>query len=72
MRNIRIFGAVLLIVGAVLIIIGITDSHSMANNVSTFFRGRLTANTLWYIGGGIASAILGLLLTVGVIGRRSA
>ncbi len=69
MRNIRIFGAVLVVVGAVLIIFGIADSRSVANNVSTFFSGHLTRNTMWYIGGGIVSAVVGLLLSMGIIGR---
>jgi hypothetical protein len=72
MRNIRIFGAVLLIIGVILIIIGIADSRSVANNLSAFFSGRLTQNTMWYIGGGIASAVVGLLLSSGIIGRKRA
>ena len=72
MRNVRIFGAVLLIVGAILIIIGISDSRSVANNLSTFFLGRLTQNTMWYIVAGIASAVVGLLLASGIIGRKRA
>jgi uncharacterized membrane protein YphA (DoxX/SURF4 family) len=72
MRGSQIVGAVLLIIGVVLIIVGIADSRSVANNVSTFFRGHLTQNTLWYIGGGIASAVVGLLIVLGIIGRRRA
>jgi hypothetical protein len=37
--------------------------------LSTLFRGRLTQRTMWYIFGGIASAVVGLLLTAGVFGR---
>ena len=70
MRNVRIFGAVLLIIGATLIMIGIVDSRSMANGLSTILRGRLTQNTMWYIGGGIASAVVGLLFASGIIGRQ--
>ena len=65
----RILGVVLLIAGVVLIIIGIVASRSLADSLSTLFRGRLTHQTLWYIFGGIASAAVGLLLTIGVIGR---
>jgi len=64
-------GILLLILGVVRIIVGVVASRSLADNISTVFRGRLTQNTLWYIIGGIASAGLGLLLTLGVFGRKS-
>jgi hypothetical protein len=64
----KVIGVVLLIVGAVLIIIGVTASRSLANNVSNFFTGHFTQNTMWYIFGGIAVAVVGLLLTIGVFG----
>ena len=69
MSTARILGVILLIAGVVLIIIGIVASRSLADSLSTLFRGRLTHQTLWYIFGGIASAAVGLLLTIGVIGR---
>jgi uncharacterized membrane protein YphA (DoxX/SURF4 family) len=69
MSTTRIFGVIFLVAGAVLIIIGVTASRSLADNLSTFFRGHLTQNTLWYIFGGIASAVVGLLLMTGVFGR---
>jgi type II secretory pathway component PulK len=65
----RIIGVVLLIVGVVLIIIGVVASRSLADNLSSMFRGRLTQHTMWYIFGGIATAVVGLLLSVGVFGR---
>ena len=65
----RIIGVVLLVIGIVLIIIGVTASRSLADNVSNFFTGHFTQNTMWYIFGGIAVAVLGLLLTIGVLGR---
>ena len=67
----RVFGVILLVVGVVLIIIGVTASRSLADNVSTIFRGHLTEHTLWYIIGGIASAVVGLVLTLGVFRARS-
>ncbi len=63
------FGVVLLIAGVVLIIVGIVASRSLADNVSNFFVGHFTKSTMWYIFGGIASAVLGLLLTLGVFGK---
>jgi hypothetical protein len=65
----RVFGVLLLIVGAVLIIIGVTESRSLANNLSAIFRGHLTQHTMFYIFGGIASAVVGLVLTIGKLGR---
>ena len=65
----RVLGIILLIAGVVLIIIGVVASRSLADNLSTIFRGRLTQHTMWYIFGGIASAAVGLLLTIGVFGR---
>lgn len=58
-----------MVVGIVLIIIGVNASRSLADNLSTMFRGRLTEHTMWYIFGGIASAVVGLLLMMGVFGR---
>ena len=36
-----------MITGIVLIIMGIVASRSLADNLSTVFRGRLTNQTLW-------------------------
>jgi hypothetical protein len=71
MSTTRIFGVVLLVAGAVLIIVGVVASRSLADNLSSIFRGRLTEHTLWYIFGGIASALVGLLLATGVLFGRA-
>ncbi len=65
----RVIGVILLGVGAVLIILGIVASSSVADTLSTTFRGRLTQHTLVYLIGGIAAAVVGLVLTVGNFGR---
>lgn len=65
----RVFGAVLLIAGVVLIIVGIVESRSLANSLSSMFMGRLTQHTMLYIFGGIVSAVVGLILTTDVFGR---
>ena len=70
MSTTRILGILLLVAGVVLIIIGVVASRSLADNVSTIFRGRLTEHTLWYIIGGIASAVVGLVLTLGSFRNR--
>jgi len=69
MSTTRVVGVLLLIAGVVLIIVGVVASRSLADNLSSFFTGHLTQKTIWYIVGGIASAVVGLLLALGIIGR---
>ena len=64
MSSQRIVGIILIVVGAALLIIGLNSSESLADQISETFTGRFTKGTMWYIIGGIASAILGLLLVV--------
>jgi hypothetical protein len=65
----RVLGFVLLIGGVVLIIMGVVESRSLANSLSRVLIGRLSQHTMLYIFGGIASAVVGLILTTGVLGR---
>lgn len=58
----RIAGIVLLVVGVVLLVMGLTASDSLADQVSETFTGRFTERTTWYIIGGIALGVLGLVL----------
>lgn len=68
----RIVGTVLLVVGVILLFIGMNASHSISDQVSQTFTGRFTQATTWYILGGIASALLGLLLVLfGMRGRHT-
>jgi hypothetical protein len=57
-------GIVLLVVGAVLLVVGLNASHSAADQLSNTFTGKFTQATAWYIFGGGAAALLGLLLTI--------
>ena len=66
----RFLGILFLGLGVVLFIIGVTSSHSLANSMSATFHGHLTQNTMRYIIGGIASAVIGLLLLLGAFGRK--
>jgi len=61
----RIAGIVLLVVGAILLIVGMNASHSAADQISNTFTGRFTHETLWYLVGGGAAALFGLLMVVG-------
>jgi hypothetical protein len=69
MTNTRIIGMLLLGTGIVLVIIGANESHSVADKVSNIFWGHWTQATMWYVFGGIATGIVGLLMTMGVVGR---
>ncbi len=66
----RMGGIVLVVVGVVLFVIGMNASDSAADRWSNFFTGHFTDKTTWYIVGGIASAVLGL--TLSMVGGRSA
>ncbi|MDW7710182.1 MAG: DUF3185 family protein [Deferrisomatales bacterium] len=70
MSSQRIAGIVLLAVGVVLFLVGMNASESVADQLSEFFTGRFTDTTMWYIIGGIAAAVAGLLL-LAVGGRRA-
>ena len=60
----RIFGIVLLVGGVVLLIVGMNASHSAADQISNTFTGKFTRDTAWYIFGGGAAALVGLLMVV--------
>lgn len=60
----RIFGVVMLVVGVALLVVGINASHSVADQVTNTFTGRFTDHTTWYIVGGGAAALFGLLMVV--------
>jgi len=66
----RIIGACMLIVGIALAITGFTATDSLANTLSNTFLGHFTKTTTWYIIGGIALAIGGLLILLGKFGSK--
>jgi uncharacterized membrane protein len=66
----RILGIVLLVVGVAVLIYGVNASHSVADRLSDTFTGRFTEATTWYIIGGAASGLLGLLLVAFGGGRN--
>jgi uncharacterized membrane protein YdcZ (DUF606 family) len=68
----RILGVVLVVVGVILLSVGINASHSLADQVSNTFTGRFTQATTWYVVGGIASALLGVLMVLVDLRRKTA
>jgi len=66
MNSQRIAGIVILVVGVILFVVGMNSSNSVADQVSNTFTGRFTQATTWYIIGGIGTALLGLLLLLGL------
>ena len=72
MNTQRIVGVVLLVVGLILLGVGMNASHSLADQVSNTFMGRFTQATTWYIVGGIASALLGVLMVLVDLRRKTA
>lgn len=72
MKLYLIVGIVFVLAGATLLVVGLNSSHSVADQLSSTFTGRFTQATTWYIIGGIASAVLGVLMMVaGAVGRKS-
>ena len=65
----RIIGVVLLVVGAIVLVMGMNASKSVSDQVSQTFTGRFTKETMWYLIGGGAAALIGLLMAIGG-GRR--
>lgn len=62
MNSRRILGIILLVVGVLIFFVGLNASNSMTDQMSNVIIGRFTENTTWYMIGGIAAALAGLLL----------
>ncbi len=68
----RIFGIVLLAAGVALLIVGMNASHSAADQISNTFTGKFTRETAWYIFGGGAAGLVGLMMVVFGAGAKNA
>ena len=64
MNSQRIFAIALLVIGVILFIVGMNASDSVADRLSNTFTGRFTRDTVWYLVGGGAAALVGLLMLV--------
>ncbi len=60
----RIVGIVLLIVGLVLVFFGFQATETIGEELHETVTGRFTDTTMWYLIGGGAMALLGLLLAI--------
>ncbi len=54
----------LLVVGVVLIIFGVNASNSFGSSVSRAVTGTPTDHSMWLLVGGVAMAVVGLVLTL--------
>jgi hypothetical protein len=57
----KALGIALLAVGIMLIIFGVNASDSFNSDVSRFFNGRPTNETVWFLVGGVAACIIGVV-----------
>lgn len=64
----NIAGIVLLAVGIILFVMGMNASNSFVDQANEALTGRYTDKTTWYIIGGAASGLIGLMLVL--VGMR--
>ena len=64
MNNQRIAGIALLVIGLGLLYFGWQATESFGEQVHETFTGRFTDETTWYLLGGGAMAVVGLILTL--------
>ena len=58
----RLIGIILLVVGAILLYFGFQSSESVVDQTSEALTGRFTDTTMWYLIGGAAAAVVGLVM----------
>lgn len=57
----KAIGIALLAVGIMLIIFGVNASNSFDSSMSRFFSGHPTNETVWFLVGGVAACIVGVV-----------
>ncbi|MFU8803144.1 MAG: DUF3185 family protein [Bradymonadaceae bacterium] len=64
MSNAKILGLVLLVVGVGLLFFGWQSTQSLTESARETLTGRYSDETMWYLIGGGAAAVTGLLLVI--------
>jgi len=64
MKNTKIIGIVLLVVGAILLYFGFNATQSATEEIGEALTGKYTDETMLYLIGGGVAAILGLFLLI--------
>jgi len=59
----RAIGIGLLAAGIVLLVLGITEADSLSSDFSRFFTGNPTDKSIWLLLGGVASLVVGGVMT---------
>lgn len=67
----RVLGVLLLAIGIVLVVVGVNATDSVGDRLSNFFTGQFTDGTVWYLLGGAALGIGGLVLLSVRLPKRS-
>ncbi|SEO48318.1 DUF3185 family protein [Aquisalimonas asiatica] len=62
MKTNQILGVILLVVGVILLFTGWQASESLGEQVHETLTGRFTDTTMWYLIGGAAASLGGVLL----------
>ena len=62
MKNAKLFGLVLLVLGAILLYFGFNATQSAAEEIGEAVTGRYTDQTMMYLVGGAVAAVAGLFL----------
>jgi hypothetical protein len=60
----KAIGIALLAIGIILIIFGVNESNSIGSSFSKFFTGNPTDKSMWLLLGGVASVIVGGVLSL--------
>lgn len=60
----KIIGIVLIIVGGGLLFFGLQATGSLTEEVHETFTGRFTDETTWYLLGGAAAVVVGLIMAL--------
>ncbi len=58
----RVIGVVLLVVGLILLYFGYQATQTVTEQVTETVMGRYTETTMWYLIGGAASAVAGVVM----------